>query len=148
MKVYTDGSCRNQVGGAGVVIIKNDVEIERYLIPVPAPTTNNYCELLGLHQALKLCTGKDADIYTDSEYALKCVTVWSGKWERNGWRTGNNKSVLNQEIIRKCIKLLHPGVKIHHVYAHNNDKWNDIADQIANSARVIQETINVISSQK
>lgn len=39
-------------------------------------------------------------IYTDSDYSLKCLTVWHEFWERNGWVNSRGQPVVNQEIIK------------------------------------------------
>lgn len=137
---YTDGSCSNKIGGAGFVFVQQDLEVYRILIPVPPPTTNNYCELLALYHAVKearsTCT-----IFTDSEYSLKAVTVWYKSWIKNDWKTSTGKKVSNQKIIKKIINLLKEKkyIQIKHVYGHQGNKWNELADGIANGARFIQK---------
>lgn len=35
-------------------------------------------------------------IHTDSKFMINCVTKWMSKWKVNGWKTGNNKPVINK----------------------------------------------------
>ena len=40
---------------------------------------------------------KKLKINTDSKFLIKCVTEWMKKWKVGGWKTANNKPVVNKE---------------------------------------------------
>lgn len=137
---YTDGSCSKGIGGTGVVFVKDEHEVYRLFKSIPSPTTNNYCELLALYHAVKDAQ-RECIVYTDSKYSLKAVTIWYKTWQKNGWKTSSGKKVANQKIIEKIIKILSQKkyIQIQHVYGHQGNRWNELADEIANGARKMQE---------
>jgi len=42
-------------------------------------------------------------IYSDSQYAINCVTSWFQKWRANGWVNASKKPVENRDLIEKII---------------------------------------------
>jgi ribonuclease HI len=141
---YTDGSCvangkRNARAGVGVYF-GDDHELN-YSAPLSAPPhTNQRAELEGVLRAVQLAE-QDANgrpftlqIYTDSQYALKCVTVWVKSWRRNGWRTANGGPVQNKDLIEPLAALLDRlgCVTITHVRGHQGVFGNEYADFLAN----------------
>ena len=97
MDIFIDGSCPNN-GKAGAraafawalaedgIIIKTHAE----KIPESKPQTNQYAELAAFAYAFEnLPPGsvlQPVTIYSDSDYAIKCITVWGPKWKSQGWR--------------------------------------------------------------
>ena len=79
------------------------------------------------------------NIYTDSEYSIKSLTVWIHNWKKNGWKNSKKEDVANQDIIKKIDKymtIFKNQIHFHHVRAHtgNQDaisKGNAIADVLA-----------------
>lgn len=45
------------------------------------------------------------EIFSDSKYAVGCMTEWIYKWSRNGWRNAAGNQVANQDLIRKASDL-------------------------------------------
>lgn len=43
-------------------------------------------------------------IYTDSKYAINCVTVWHINWIKNNWITSVGRPVENQDLIEKILE--------------------------------------------
>lgn len=88
----------------------------------------------------------ELDIYTDSDYSMKCITIWSKTWERNGWKSSKRQPVKHQDVIkpilalyRELSKMLNFNISIHHVRSHTNrtdqiSQGNDEADQLATQA--------------
>ena len=73
---------------------------------------------------------------SDSEYLVKGMTDWVGKWERNGWRTAKGGQVVNKRLFREVqdvvmeLQNLGVGVVLWHVGREEN--WE--ADGLANGA--------------
>jgi ribonuclease HI len=44
-------------------------------------------------------------IYSDSKYAVSCMTEWQFKWRRNGWTNSLGNSVVNRDLIEKACAL-------------------------------------------
>lgn len=67
--------------------------------------TNQRAELTAIGIALKIVfqrekelTGTpwfDVEIYSDSRYAIGCMTEWREKWKANGWRNADGAPVGN-----------------------------------------------------
>lgn len=149
--IFCDGSClKNGASGAsagyGIYITKNDIECHRHYsrVPFEQPQTNQRAELLALQYALhyiasSLPSPHIAHIYTDSKYAMQCLTVWGPVWKVSGWRKYDKKPIQHLDIIQPCVNLyesMKDRVFMHHVLAHTNNKdtlskGNEIADALA-----------------
>lgn len=149
--IYTDGSTfnngkKNAVGGYGVFF--SDTNIPEVSAPVDGPkVTNNVAELLALEYALKAARQYKlkATIYTDSQYAINCLTKWCQKWQQNGWvssgyRGGPPKPIKNRELIEKCYNdLIKSNCTLQHINSHTGKMdrhsiGNEIADRLAQLA--------------
>lgn len=142
IRVFTDGSRTPSHCGYGIHFI--DLELDdisgKFNI---CPLTNQRAEGWAIYQALKIVTEnydfKKLEIYSDSEYIIKSVTIWIKKWKKNNWMTTNNKPVLNRDIISEIDKILEKypkKIKFIHVKSHTNQNdfnsiHNDIADKLA-----------------
>ena len=63
--------------------------------------TNQRAELTAIQRALDIAPKhRDVTIYTDSKYAIDCVTNWYRNWERNGWRNSGGKPVENVDLVK------------------------------------------------
>jgi ribonuclease HI len=129
--IYTDGSASPNPGpgGAGVVILKDDVVIKE-LIHSGGQTTNNRMELQAVIMALQWTAIKDpVNIFTDSQYVQKGLTEWIPIWKKRNW-----KKVKNDDLWRQLDQLwtTHQNVQIKWVKAHAGHTWNERADQLAN----------------
>lgn len=137
---YTDGSCVNKIGGYGYVNLTMNGHV-----PVSGkvpyyPTTNQVSELYAILQAINYANihhpRMPVLIYTDSKYSIGCLTQWCWNWMKNGWVNSKGKPVENQELIKLILEVMkHIKVKFTHVKAHNGDKYNEIADKLANEGR-------------
>ena len=119
-KIYTDGSCLKNPGGAGgwACLVLENGEMWSVVGSEPS-TTNNRMELQAIIQALKFAQGNEYVVYTDSKWALKCAT---GEWQR--------KANLD---LWKDYEISLRGRKIHYVWVrgHNGDEYNEIVDDLA-----------------
>ena len=129
--IYTDGACKGNpgIGGYGAIL---EYKGQRKEIYGCAPdTTNNRMELTAVIEALKLIKRQcHIAIYTDSQYVQKGMTEWISGWKRKNWSKVKNVD-LWQEL--DALATEHQ-VNWHWVKAHNGDKWNERADELANIA--------------
>ena len=100
---------------------------------------------------------RDVHIYSDSNYAIKCVTEWFVKWRENGRKNGDNgwknsagQSVVNQDIIKPIIArieerhLARAQTKFTWLKGHANNPGNSAADLLAvNGAREARKMLAI-----
>lgn len=140
--VYTDGSCCDNVGGYGCVIIDNvSKTMTKCYGRVPyTPCTNNIAELYAVLSALESTQGK-ITIYTDSKYTIGCLTQWINSWMNNGWKTSTGNLVQNKELIQQIYDLMRSRhVTFNHVYGHTGNTFNELADKLAEYGRIRSDT--------
>tara|TARA_A100001015_G_scaffold316529_1_gene431039 strand:+ start:4832 stop:5470 length:639 start_codon:yes stop_codon:yes gene_type:complete len=144
---YTDGACKNngsKKAKAGIGIhfsemnkIKiNDIS-ERLIYKTQ---TNNAAELTAILKCLEKCLeyniNKKIYIYTDSDYSMKCITLWYPEWIKKG----NYEDRKNIDILHKISSIYKRlDVEFIHIRAHTglNDihsKGNEMADRLAVSS--------------
>lgn len=100
--------------------------------------TNQRAELTAISRALDIAPRhRQVTIYTDSKYAIDCVTNWYVKWKANGWLNAKGKPVENQDLIkgvREYIEereMLGVGTWFVWVKGHASDEGNIAADRLA-----------------
>lgn len=130
--IYTDGACkRNKKGGYGV-FYEDDEQIIEISGGVKS-TTNNRMELMAIIEAIRLETPiKKRIIFTDSLYVQKGITEWIHIWKKNGWRTSNDKIILNKDLWEQLDSLKDESIQVHWVRGHNGSAGNERADYLAN----------------
>jgi len=150
INVYIDGSCVNNgtpkaKAGYGVFFKKDDMRNE--YARVEGKQTNNTGELTAMIRALEILN-KDIEnktiinIYTDSEYVIKCSGSYGDKLAKNDWKTSENKVPPNCLLLKKLYSLYNPvkkSVLLKHIKAHTNMQdehslGNEGADRLANIA--------------
>lgn len=144
--VYTDGACfnngkSNAKAGLGVYIPAFEIEISEKVI---GKQSNNTAELKALKKAYELIEPLldkfNFIIYSDSEYALKCIQSYGRKLETSQWSI-KGKSIPNLQLVKE-IYYMYKGKKnifLRHILAHTNKKdihsiGNDKADELARNA--------------
>jgi ribonuclease HI len=140
IKIYTDGAAKGNPGpaGWGAIILsgKKVFEIGGWA----SHATNNQMELTGPIETLKYLKSKmskvsfDIEIVSDSKYVILGITEWIFNWQKNNWRNAAKNPVVNRELWEE-LYLLTKGTKLKWTYVkgHNEDKWNERADEIATS---------------
>lgn len=142
INVYTDGSCLNNGQSnakAGIGIFFGDNDSRNISKKHIGKQTNNQAELSAILLVFKILKketkkNKKINIFTDSEYAIRCLTTYGQEQEDNGWID----NIPNKSLVKKTFnkyKNLN-SVKLHHVFAHtgksdihsiNNDKADKLA---------------------
>lgn len=161
INIYIDGSCINNgspnaKAGYGVYF-KPDDERNEYA-RVVGKQTNNTGELTAFIRAIekmrdKLDSAQTAspeppllankiNIYTDSEYVIKCAGAYGDKLAKNDWKTSTGKAPPNLVLLQRIQEIYRPYKKhfnLQHVKAHTglsdeHSIGNAEADRLANLA--------------
>lgn len=138
LRIYTDGACSGNPGPGGWATIVLYGDKEQVLKGGEAQTTNNRMELTALINALDYVQknfpslNREVEIYSDSKYVIDGVTAWMPNWKKRGWKGSDKKPVKNRELWEKIDELQQGLIlKFHWVKGHNEDKYNEMADEIA-----------------
>ncbi len=137
IKIYTDGSSRGNPGPGGwaAVIIEGSEEKIKEVGGREENTTNNKMEMTAAIESLKATEeNSEIEIYTDSEYLMKGITLWIHNWQKNNWKTKDKKDVLNKDLWLLLLEETSKRkVEWKKVVGHSGDKWNERCDEIATS---------------
>ena len=163
INVYTDGACSNNgrpnaKAGLGIYFGPDDPRnsSERII----GKQTNNIAELTAILRAAailqeEILDGEIINIYSDSEYAMKCCTTYGEKLERKGWNIGSKKTIPNLDLVKKAYMVFKSleNVHFHYIAAHTglNDIHsigNEEADRLANLAIGVSECPYIQKSKK
>lgn len=140
VSIITDGACKGNPGRGGWAAILRFGRHQKELWGSEPHTTNNRMEITAAVRALEaLKEACEVEIITDSEYLKNGITAWIHKWKRNGWKTGDKKPVVNQDLW----KALDSEVARHRTTwswtkGHASHKDNNRADELASDAAVDQ----------
>ena len=169
--IYTDGSTKGNgkdgnTGGYAFIVYDqwNERVVDAYAKTGIENTTNNRMELMAILSGLfmweKRMRKKDERreiwLYSDSQYALNSLFVWSKNWANNGWKTSTGTKVKNLDLIKDFydkqwapyLKNINEGKRnswsmFHYDWVHGHDKFvgNIIADKLATGEMVPEEVI-------
>ena len=133
---HTDGSCEPNPGKGGFCVIKN---MKPHILGGEAgkgETTNIRMEGLAIVAALKDAAGQPCQIYSDSEFWIKVITVWSLAWEKNNWKKKGGE-IKNLDIVKEvCPLYRNSQAELVWVRGHNGHDGNERAAHWANHARI------------
>ncbi|KAJ5975907.1 hypothetical protein N7481_009614 [Penicillium waksmanii] len=123
MKIYIDGGCRGNgtpsaIGAAAAVFMNRwgryNKGLTKALNPWPRPTSQRAeieAIILALKRALERYEGLNNDprlrvtIYSDSTYAVNCMTQWIPRWIKNGWSNYADNEVANRDLLEEAFNL-------------------------------------------
>lgn len=134
--IYTDGACTGNPGPGGwaVVVYYTDNSVHEFG-GGEKQTTNNRMEMQAAIAALNFLVKSQqkelVTLYTDSEYLINGATRWVKSWKKRGWKTAQNKSVLNQDLWEALDSLNSKQVAWQHVRGHAGNVGNERCDAIA-----------------
>jgi ribonuclease HI len=163
--MYSDGSNTkngkdDSMGGSGVFFGDDDCRNVSVTLPDKYGTpTNNKCELYAIKAGLISFFNKteniedipSLNIYSDSQYTIKSLTVWIHKWIENDWKNSKGEDVKNKELISEIYDLLEHykqriNITFTHIKSHKKapkdnssieyKHWygNDMADKLAKTS--------------
>ena len=96
--------------------------------------TNNMGELMAVLDLLE-STADPAlplTVLCDSTYVIKAITEWMPNWKRRGWKKGDGKPVLNQDLLRRLDAAVQGrDVRFEWIKGHSGHDLNEAADQRA-----------------
>lgn len=136
--IFTDGASKDNGKGrtSWGVIVEDNEKLDR-LGELKKGSTNNQAELTALYNAYeivynnyKLFNGVKTTIICDSEYAIKSITEWYKKWEKNNWKNSKKEEVKNKNLIQRILKLKDNCEKkglniwIQHINSHQKEPEN------------------------
>ena len=131
-------------GAWAFVIRTGDATVEKS--GFDAETTNNRMELTAVREALRELGSHQEwralaiTVSTDSQYVQKGITQWIHSWERNSWRTSNNKPVKNIDLWSALWELARP-LAVHWLWVEGhagnvmNERCHHLVEQSIASGR-------------
>ena len=145
--VYIDGACVNNGfpdarAGYGVYFAEGDPRNEYNT--VEGKQTNNTGELTAFIRALEILKKEiqakhEINVYSDSEYVIKCMKSYCDKLSKNNWKTSKDKIPPNLDLLQKAYALYKSSknIKLYHIKAHTDatdihSLGNKEADRLAN----------------
>lgn len=134
--IYTDGACRGNPGPGGWGVLLRYGSHEKKLSGGERQTTNNRMELTAAIQALKeLKQTCRVELFTDSQYVQKGITLWISGWKKRHWKTASKEPVKNADLWQALDNEANRHeVTWHWVKGHSGHPENDIADMLATQA--------------
>lgn len=138
MKIlWTDGSAEPNPGPGGWAVIEViDGEGAPVVLGRDADTTNIRMEGSAIIAAMKYAGEGGCEIHTDSEFWVNVLTKWADGWQANGWKKKSGP-IKNLDLVQEMYKLYHKyDVKLVWVRGHVGTKYNEMADEWANRARL------------
>lgn len=145
IEVHVDGSIfpnpHGPCGWAFSAIDQGSGEVtERFGGIAAAPgNSNNRAEMTALLRAIQWLEGRPAHIWSDSQYVVNGMNVWSPAWIRGRWmrqRHGVFEQVPNADLWAEMTAKRHPHQVIAWVRSHNGTAGNERADQLALQGRL------------
>jgi ribonuclease HI len=136
IEIHCDGSCVNQKGGIGIIIITPFIEI---LISKGcfSDTTNNRMELFAFVYSVYFIqsyikSDERVIIYGDSKYLVDGYNSWIESWSKNGWKGSTNQQVLNLDLWMEIytIKKIF-NYEVLWEKGHSDNIYNNKADLLA-----------------
>ena len=136
VEIFTDGACRGNPGPGGwAALVCCDGE-QSIVKGNAAETTNNRMELsaaiYGLAALKKSCR---VIVTTDSTYVRNGITLWIKRWEKNDWRTAQNKPVKNKDLwLGLLAEIKRHRIQWQWVRGHSGHVENEHVDALARQA--------------
>lgn len=136
MKIlWTDGSALPNPGAGGFAVIDEETG-EPVALGNESYTTNIRMEGLAMIAAIKYAGEEGCEIHSDSEFWINVLTKWADGWQAQGWKKSKGE-IMNLDIVKELYELYNRySVKLVWVRGHVGTKYNELADEWANRARL------------
>lgn len=149
VNVFTDGACsfngcKNARAGIGIWFQDNHpLNVSQ---PVEGRPTNNMAEIQAVTVAARQAKKagiKKLKINTDSKFLISCITQWIPNWKKRGWKTMDNKPVINKtELLEMETELESLTIAWNHVNGHAGIYGNEMADKLARKGSLLYKSDN------
>lgn len=136
MKIWCDGAYKPSLeqGGVGIVWVDNDEVVKKfskgYKRTETRKVTNQTMEMLSVMIALNDLKEKidSLEIITDSMYVIGGASL--------GWKRKANIELWMKfdKILKSAQELVKEKIKFTHTRGHQNDVFNNLADELASDA--------------
>ncbi len=138
IRLYTDGACSGNPGPGGWAFIIEHIrsgKVSEQSGSVSV-TTNNRMELAAVVEGLGLLKRAcQVELFTDSVYVGKGITLWMPKWKQQGWQRRENGTLVplrNEDLWLQLDDLLSKHqVKYTRVAGHSGHPQNERCDELA-----------------
>ncbi|XP_036893851.1 uncharacterized protein LOC118981227 [Sturnira hondurensis] len=146
LTLFTDGSSFIKDGQryAGAAVTTGDKVLWRRALP--AGTSAQRAELIGLTEALRIAEGKVANIYTDSRYAFATAHIHGAIYKERGLLTAGGKDIKNRSEILALLDAIWLPTKVAIIHCKGHQKGNSpvikgncLADSAAKEAATGQQ---------
>lgn len=138
MKIlWTDGSASPNPGPGGFAVLEIDENtVKPVVLGREDDTTNIRMEGSAMIAAIKYAGNEGCEIHSDSEFWINVLTKWAPKWKANGWKKQTGL-IKNLDLVKELYELYceYP-VKLIWVRGHVGTRFNELADEWANRARM------------
>jgi ribonuclease HI len=145
--LFTDGACIDNPGPGGWAYVLKHPATGREKEEcggVPA-TTNNRMEITAVIRGMEsLRKASRIELFSDSEYVVKGITVWIPKWKTCGWRKTPKAAacVKNDDLWRRLDELLcSHTVRARWIRGHAGHPENERCDRLATAAAMRAENL-------
>ena len=136
IEVYCDGGCEPNpgCGGWGFAAFENGFEIHSDFGGDPT-ATNNTMELTAALNALTWmaanCAGREAVLFSDSQYTVRGCNEWRHGWKAKGWKRGKEDvKNLGLWLSLDAVLTSYP-TKLVWVRGHSGVAGNERADELS-----------------
>ena len=138
MKIlWTDGSASPNPGPGGFAVIEIlDGNAKPVRLGKEKDTTNIRMEGSAMIAAIKYAGDDGCEIHSDSEFWINVLEKWSPTWAKNGWKKKTGE-IKNLDLVKELYGLYNKyPVKLVWEKGHAGVKYNEMADEWANKARL------------
>ena len=138
MKILcTDGSASPNPGPGGFAVIEIlDGNAKPVRLGKEKDTTNIRMEGSAMIAAIKYAGDDGCEIHSDSEFWINVLEKWSPMWAKNGWKKKTGE-IKNLDLVKELYELYNKyPVKLVWEKGHAGVKYNEMADEWANKARL------------
>lgn len=143
--IHTDGSCDNKKGEGGFgIVFRAGKHKKEYFEGSYRNTTSARMEIMAVIRAIELCNpGWEIVIHTDNQYVQKTVEFG---WLQNWLNKGILEDKANPDLWLQFKKAYEEKggknfITIKWVKGHNGNKFNEVADELANKGRKSKRVI-------
>lgn len=140
VRLFTDGSCIGNPGpgGWGFILKHPATGSSKDVSGGEHNTTNNRMEVTAVIRGLEALKGPcDVELFSDSQYVVKAIESWMGKWKAFGWKRSRTAKRLVKNVdlwVRLDVLLQLHTVHANWIRGHVGHRENERCDELATAA--------------